>query len=154
MLESASAYLLALSFRQYQINSMSTSHVSYLQEMGIQSWELVHAERLQGYQPSLSQLPTACRLVLVSDEYPTATEVAMFERVISSFHVANTETCFILLAQLTQFDLSNLEWLWFAGCEPMPTPVHKQLFSPHLRDIDGNNQQRRALWQQICSYED
>ncbi|MDF5576229.1 DNA polymerase III subunit psi, partial [Vibrio parahaemolyticus] len=24
--------------------------------------------------------------------------------------------------------------------------------SPLLQDIDGNNEQRRALWQQICSY--
>ncbi|WP_068714894.1 DNA polymerase III subunit psi [Vibrio tritonius] len=133
---------------------MSHSHLSYLQEMGIQSWELTHAERLKGYQPSLNQLPSHCRLVLVSDEYPTAVEVAMFDRVINSFHVINSETCFIHLAQLMQFDLSTLEWLWFAGCKPLPTSVHKQLVSPHLRDIDGNTQQRRALWQQICSYED
>ncbi|WP_031809815.1 DNA polymerase III subunit psi, partial [Vibrio parahaemolyticus] len=24
--------------------------------------------------------------------------------------------------------------------------------SPLLQDIDGNNEQKRALWQQICSY--
>ncbi|MDF5479653.1 DNA polymerase III subunit psi, partial [Vibrio parahaemolyticus] len=26
------------------------------------------------------------------------------------------------------------------------------LTSPLLQDIDGNNEQRRALWQPICSY--
>ncbi|MCQ8200515.1 DNA polymerase III subunit psi, partial [Vibrio parahaemolyticus] len=28
----------------------------------------------------------------------------------------------------------------------------KQLTSPLLHDIDGNNDPKRARWQQICSY--
>ncbi|MDG2733340.1 DNA polymerase III subunit psi, partial [Vibrio parahaemolyticus] len=43
-------------------------------------------------------------------------------------------------------------WVWFAGCEADQSIKAKHLTSPLLQDIDGNNEQRRALWQQICSY--
>ncbi|MDW2373263.1 DNA polymerase III subunit psi, partial [Vibrio sp. 1078-1] len=46
----------------------------------------------------------------------------------------------------------QLEWVWFAGCESNSMENAKQLTSPLLQDIDGNNEQKRALWQQICSY--
>ncbi|WP_200853618.1 DNA polymerase III subunit psi, partial [Klebsiella pneumoniae] len=48
---------------------------------------------------------------------------------------------------------TGLEWIWFAGCDPLSHQAQKQLHSPRLSDIDGNTQYRRALWQQICAHQ-
>ncbi|MDK9758990.1 DNA polymerase III subunit psi [Vibrio sp. D173a] len=115
---------------------MSQIHAQYLQEMGITQWELSHPERLAGYQTELVKLPETCQLLLVSPEKPQGALAEMFKRVLKSI----------------KLDLSQAQYV-FAGCESDTDIAAKTLQSPLLSHIDGNNQQRRALWQQICSYE-
>ncbi len=43
--------------------------------------------------------------------------------------------------------------VWFAGCDSAHELKAKTLQSPLLSDINGNNQHRRDLWQQICAYD-
>lgn len=131
---------------------MSDRQQHYLHAMGIQSWDLVHPERLQGYQPTLAPLDDECRLVLVSDTYPTAAEALLFERVLKSFHVPVAAARHVFPHQLTQLDLSGLAWIWLAGVEVDVDTSANRLTSPALADIDGHTQHRRDLWQQICSY--
>ncbi|GAL10699.1 DNA polymerase III psi subunit [Vibrio astriarenae] len=50
----------------------------------------------------------------------------------------------------SQIEREGVEWVWFAGC-PEQESTAKVLTSPLLEQIDGNNQQRRALWSQIQS---
>lgn len=124
----------------------------YLQAMGIQTWELVHPERLAGYQPSPQPLDAGCRLLLVCETFPDAQDIALFARVLKSFHVSLDQARHVYPHQLAQLDLSALEWIWFAGCDATPEIAAKRLVSPLLRAIAGNNQHRRDLWQQICAY--
>lgn len=131
---------------------MSEHQQQYLHAMGIQSWELVHPERLQGYVPSLKPLDSDCRLLLVSDTYPNAAEAQLFERVLKSFHVPLHAARHVYPHQLIQLDLSSLEWIWLAGCEVAVVTSAHRLRSPALADIDGHTQHRRDLWQQICAY--
>ncbi len=132
---------------------MSNHEQQYLHAMGIQSWDLIHPERLQGYQPAKAALDTECKLLLVSDHYPTASEVALFERVLKSFNVELQQSQYANLHNLANIDLSTLEWIWFAGCDDESISGIKKLRTPPLSDVDGNTQHRRDLWQQICSYE-
>lgn len=132
---------------------MPNHEQQYLHAMGIQSWDLIHPERLQGYQPAKAALDTECKLLLVSEHYPTASEVTLFERVLKSFNVELPQAQYANLHSLANIDLSTVEWIWFAGCDDESISGIKILRTPFLAEVDGNTQHRRDLWQQICSYE-
>ncbi len=91
---------------------MPTQEQQYLQAMGIQSWELTHPERLQGYQLEQVTLDPECKLLLVCSNYPTASEIALFERVLKSFHVTLEQAQYVLPHNLNRLDLSSVEWIW------------------------------------------
>ncbi|MCG9554065.1 DNA polymerase III subunit psi [Vibrio sp. Isolate31] len=132
---------------------MSQIHAQYLQEMGISQWELSHPERLAGYESEWTPLSNDCKLLLVSPEKPQEDLAVMFERVLKSIKLDLSQALHIQPQHLSSVDLEAVEWVWFAGCESVKELKVKTLQSPLLSQIDGNNHQRRALWQQICSYE-
>lgn len=132
---------------------MSNREQQFLQAMGIQSWELTHPERLQGYQAQKTTIDGRCKLLLISASYPTATEVVLFERVLKSFHVTLEQAQHAFPHNLANLDLSSVEWVWFAGCECHTIEGVKTLQSPVLSEVEGHTQHRRDLWQQICSYQ-
>ncbi len=146
-------YFLLVSARFNKGLFMPQNQMQYLQEMGISYWELCHPDRLQGYQVQPVQLPESCKLLLVSPEKPTGQLADMFERVLKSIKLNLEQALFLSPNEVSALDTSHLEWVWFAGCQVQHDITAKTLQSPLLSDIDGNNQQRRALWQQICSYE-
>lgn len=132
---------------------MPQHQTQYLKEMGIQYYELAHSERLQGYQAPALVLPESCKVLLVSPEYPKQQVALLFERVLKSMNLSLEQSRHIYPEQLSQVSGHQPEWVWFAGCE-VPVDVQaKTLKSLKLSQIDGNNEQRRALWQQICSYQ-
>lgn len=132
---------------------MSNREQQFLQAMGIQSWELTHPERLQGYQAKKNMIDNRCKLLLVSASYPTASEVALFERVLKSFNVTLEQAQHVFPHNLANLDLSSVEWVWFSGCESHTIEGVKTLQSPVLSEVEGHTQHRRDLWQQICSYQ-
>ncbi|MFV0450354.1 MAG: DNA polymerase III subunit psi [Vibrio sp.] len=132
---------------------MPNQEQQYLQAMGIQSWDLIHPERLQGYQPEKTALDNNCKLLLVSESYPTSSEVVLFEKVLKSFNVELQQAQHVNLHNLANIELSTLEWIWFAGCDDQSISDIKILRTPFLSEVDGNTQHRRNLWQQICSYQ-
>lgn len=129
----------------------SSSH--YLSAMGIQQWDLIHPERLSGFQVTAQRLDPDCRLLLVANQPPQDAEIVLLERILSSFKLELAMVRYIQPSQLKQLAYQDLEWIWFAGCEPMVHQAQKQLHSPRLSEIAGNTQYRRALWQQICRYQ-
>lgn len=131
---------------------MPQHEIEYLQEMGIQCYQLNHPERLQGYQAPSIVLQASCQLVLVSPQYPKNETAFLFEKVLKSINLDLQQAQHIYPHQVAQLAEHQLEWIWFAGCEVHSEAKGKVLSSPLLSDIDGNNEQRRALWQQICSY--
>ncbi|MCY9826745.1 DNA polymerase III subunit psi [Vibrio chagasii] len=132
---------------------MSQTHAHYLQEMGISQWELCHPERLAGYESKLTPLASDCKLLLVSPEKPQGELAVMFERVLKSIKLDLSQALHIQPQHLTSIEFGDVEWVWFAGCESTQEIKAKTLRSPLLSDINGNNQHRRDLWQQICAYD-
>lgn len=132
---------------------MSPHEMQYLQEMGIQSYELAHPERLQGYQAPQLVLQETCQLLLVSPQFPQKETALLFERVLKSINLSLEQALHVYPEQLHQLSEHQLEWIWFAGCEAQEKLNAKVLTSPELGQINGNQAQRRALWQQICSYQ-
>ncbi|NVD05747.1 DNA polymerase III subunit psi [Vibrio sp. JPW-9-11-11] len=131
---------------------MQSQSLQFLHEMGVDYYQLHHPERLAGYQaPSLSLEPN-CRLLLVAPHCPTGPYAVLFERVLTSINLSLSDARHIAPYQLSMLGDHQLEWIWFAGCEVEGVFNANVLTSPSLDLIDGNQQHRRALWQQICSY--
>lgn len=97
-------------------------------------------------------LPSSCKLLLVSPICPTNETAILFEKILKSMKLTLEQAMHIEPERLAMLGEHQLEWVWFAGCESNNMESAKQLTSPLLQDIDGNNEQKRALWQQICSY--
>ncbi len=131
---------------------MSINEKQYLHEMGISTWELIHPERLAGYQSATIDLPSACKLLLVSPSCPVNESAILFEKILKSMKLTLDQAMHLEPESLSSLGEHQLEWIWFAGCDVNENPNIKQLTSPLLQDIDGNNEQKRALWQQICSF--
>ncbi len=109
--------------------------------MGITSWELIHPERLAGYQPPTIDLPSSCKLLLVSPICPTNETVILFEKILKSMKLTLEQAMHIEPERLAMLGEHQLEWVWFAGCESNSMENAKQLTSLLLQDIDGNNEQ-------------
>ncbi len=126
----------------------------YLKEMDIQSWELLHPGRLAGYQSEAIAIPDSFELLLISPQKPEGEIVVMFEKIVKSMQLELRQVCHLFPEQFDQLGEHYLKWFWFAGYkkpEPLSTEINI-LTSPLLSSIQGNNLERRALWQQICSY--
>lgn len=121
--------------------------------MGIECWELAHPERLGRFEPEKIALDSDCSLLLISPVKPEGNMVEMFEKVLKSIKLSLKDARHLYPEQVSQLNADNLKWAWFAGCEQTDLEDCNILQSPLLSDIDGNNQERRALWQQICSYD-
>lgn len=132
---------------------MPQHEIEYLQEMGIQCYELAHPERLQGYQSPKLVLQKSCQLLLVSPQCPKKETALLFERVLKSINLSVEQALHIYPEQVSQLSVPFDGWIWFSGCGKPDNIEGKVLSSPLLSEIGGNNEHRRALWQQICSYE-
>lgn len=129
---------------------MRNEPMAYLSEMGIDQYQLIHPQRLSGYQAVSITLPSDCKLLLVSAVLPQGDQAEFLERVLKSMQLTLAQVRHIYPHQLPQLE-QPVEWVWFAGCASTELPS-KVLNTPLLSDIDGNNAERKALWQQICSY--
>lgn len=128
---------------------------SYLDEMGVQTWQLQHASRLNGYTQAQIKLPDSCQLLFVSPEKPEGAITYMLEKVLKSMDLTIEQILHLYPEQFVQVDESQLEWIWFSGCQ-ISRDIEAQskvLVTPLLTDIDGNTVEKRILWKQICSYE-
>lgn len=126
---------------------------AYLGEMGITRWSLKHPERLEGYHAESIVLPDTCKILLVSPVKPKGELAEMFEKVLKSMGLGLQHSLHLFPAQMPFLGKNHLKWIWFCGCEASATDGLNILQSPLLTDIQGNNQLRRQLWQQICSYD-
>ena len=123
----------------------------YLQAMGIQNWELIHQQRLAGYQPQFISLDPQCRLLLVTPVFPSPQDIHWLEKVLKSFDVTLAQANHVAPEHLAQLDLSTLAWIWYAGCEVSIRAQANLLQTPLLSAIKNDTHYRRDLWQQICS---
>lgn len=132
---------------------------AYLQEMGIQEWQLVYPERLENHQAEVFELPSECMLLLVSSEKPQGHLAEMFVRVLKSMKLSLNQARFVTPEQLSQLGQQQLTWIWLAGCDESmltsyaPLRELNVLRTSLLSEIDGDNQRKRDLWQQICSFD-
>lgn len=133
----------------------------YLKEMGISMFDVAHPDKLEGYQTPGITLPEECVLLLVAEHLPQGEDATLFIKVLASMKLQPEQARHLTPAQLNQLQSHHLEWLWCAGDEGLLSSADvipqreslKFLRSSALNAIHGNTQNRRDLWQQICSYD-
>ncbi|USD64763.1 DNA polymerase III subunit psi [Vibrio sp. SCSIO 43136] len=132
---------------------MSTQQLQYLEEMGIDQWELAHPERLGTEQSATAVIiPENCKLLIVSNEPLLANEAQFIGKVSPTLGVT-LEQCFTLTpTQAVNAELSALTWAWQVDCDiELPAGV-KRLSSSSISLVESDQTHKRALWQQIKSY--
>ncbi|MCW8345282.1 DNA polymerase III subunit psi [Vibrio sp. ZSDZ65] len=134
-----------------------------LQLMGIQTWALAHPERLAILPEQTLSLPDRCELLFISPIQPENETALFYQKILKAMKLEMANTQHIYPEQLIHLDTSALpKWLWFSGAEYENERYQQllaqrsiqcnQLVSPLLSSIDGNDAERRALWNQIRSY--
>ena len=121
--------------------------------MGFDYYQLTQPQKVSSHSPRCFSLPENCKLLFVSPDVPHGSTLVMFDKVMDSMGLSTEMSLHVLPCYLSQVDLSRIEWVWFAGCSPNFDIECKLLQTPVLKDIEGNNLQRRALWQQIRAYQ-
>ncbi len=132
---------------------MQRRDLNYLDEMGFEYYQLNQPQKVSSHSPNYFSLSENCKLLFVSINVPNGSTLVMFDKVMKSMGLTTEMSLHVLPSDLSRVDLSRIEWIWFAGCSPNFDVGCKLLQTPVLEDIEGNNAQRRALWQQICSYQ-
>ncbi|KEY91020.1 DNA polymerase III subunit psi [Candidatus Photodesmus blepharus] len=125
---------------------------SYLKEMGISHWLLIHPEKLTGYKPTKITLRNSCKLLLVSTSCPALEEAKLFERVLKSIQLNLSQARHLIPEYLNYLAKHQLEWIWFADTKMIKGIAEKSLSSPSLSKLNNNRGERRALWKQICHF--
>lgn len=146
---------------QSELRQPELRQQSYLKEMGISTFEVSHPDKLEGYQPPGISLSNDCALLLVAETCPQGEDATLFIKVLASMKLQPEQALHLTPGQLAQLQQHSLNWVWFAGCDDSTSSNDdlpqwdsvKSLHSPALSAIHGNTQNRRDLWQQICSYD-
>jgi DNA polymerase-3 subunit psi len=120
--------------------------------MEIESWQLSHPERLEGYQAPIIELDPQTKLLFISPELPHGRDAEFMGKVIKTMGLELEQCRHIFPNQLPQLSAHHLEWVWYAQCKGEGLENVKSLQSPALSNINGHNQNRRALWDQIKAY--
>ncbi|WP_459680685.1 DNA polymerase III subunit psi [Vibrio comitans] len=127
----------------------SQSPSALLAEMEIQQWQLLHPERLQGYQQPEIALDAAVKLLFVSPEVPSGHYAEFLQKVLKAMKLELNDCRHLYPNQVQQVGSHSLQWLWFSNCTSQPLENIKVIASPALSEIDGHNENRRQLWNQI-----
>ncbi|GEA61673.1 DNA polymerase III subunit psi [Vibrio comitans] len=127
----------------------SQSPSALLAEMDIQEWQLLHPERLQGYQQPEITLDASVKLLFVSPELPSGHYAEFLQKVLKAMKLDLNDCRHLYPNQVQQLASHSLQWLWFSNCTSQPLDNIKVITSPALSEIDGHNENRRQLWNQI-----
>ncbi|WP_070972339.1 DNA polymerase III subunit psi [Vibrio sonorensis] len=129
---------------------MSNRDSTYLNEMGIDCYQLIHPQRLEGYQQAKIELDSECELLLVTPAAPQGDTVPLLDNIVKAMALTLPQVRVIAPEQLSQIAEPSLSWVWFCGCESVELPFTTHLVSsPSLTELANNQQEKRALWQQI-----
>ncbi|MDA9556799.1 DNA polymerase III subunit psi [Vibrio sp.] len=127
---------------------------AYLSEMGLDQWTLQCPDLLSGdYLDVKETLDDSCQLLFISPCKPLVDQILFLEKILGAMKLTIEQVRYVELDSLSKLDISTVTWVWFSGAERADLIEEikdkKYLISPLLEHIDGNNQERRALWQQI-----
>ncbi len=130
---------------------MQIRQKAYLSEMGIDQWQLVHPERLQGIEYHKQNIDSHFSILLICPEPLAAEEIDFVQKVLQSFEVSLDQALITQPNKLSVLGEHLLTWAWFIGCPVQSIDLPKTLHSPLLAEVSSNPTEKKSLWQQIVA---
>ncbi|MGF1681061.1 DNA polymerase III subunit psi [Photobacterium minamisatsumaniensis] len=132
---------------------MKQRNLQLMQEMGLTYWQI----RKPAFYPDMEipsiDLPEACKLLFVCDDELDDHDKWLFGKILSSMKLTAEQALCLPPSAIEQVREHHLTWCWVAGCES-PHPAGCQLLtSVSLKQMHTHPASKKALWQQICSYD-
>ena len=132
---------------------MKQRDLQLMKAIGLTYWQI----RKPGFYPEQEQpvidLPETCQLLFVCDDELDEHDRWLFGRILGSMKLQPEQALCIPAAAVEQIREHHLKWCWVAGCEAAHPADSQLLTSASLKSMHTNPGAKKALWQQICSYD-
>ncbi|PSU46745.1 DNA polymerase III subunit psi [Photobacterium frigidiphilum] len=132
---------------------MKQRDIQVLQEMGLTYWQVRKPEFFPNMQVPVIDLPESCKLLFITDDELNEHDAWLFGRILGSMKLKPEQALSLPLEAVEQVAEHHLTWCWFAGCQGAHPVGCQVLNSSSLRAMHSNPSSKKALWQQICSYD-
>ena len=132
---------------------MNQREIQVLQEMGLTYWQVRKPSFFPEMQVPVIDLPESCKLLFVCSDELNEHDSWLFGRILKSMKLRPEQALRLPPQAMDQIREHHLTWCWLAGCQA-PHPAGCQLLtSVSLKQMHTNPASKKALWQQICSYD-
>ncbi|MEJ2765507.1 DNA polymerase III subunit psi [Photobacterium sp. MCCC 1A19761] len=132
---------------------MKQRDIQILHEMGLTYWQIRKPDFFPELEMPVIDLPESCKLLFVCEDELDDHDRWLFGRILNSMKLSPEQALMLPPQGVAQIRVHHLTWCWLAGCQA-PHPAGCQvLTSMSLKQMHTNPASKKALWQQICSYE-
>lgn len=124
-----------------------------MQEMGLTYWQVRKPDFFPDREVPAIDLPETCKLLFVCDDPLDEQDRWLFGRILLSMKLTPEQALLLPPSATELIREHHLTWCWQAGCTA-PHPAGCQLLtSVPLKQMHTHPSAKKALWQQICSYD-
>jgi DNA polymerase-3 subunit psi len=129
---------------------MKHQHAVFLQEMGIQHWQVRKPALFRG-EKALKQLNlTACKLLVVCTQQDK--QHPLMSSIINAFDIDADSVFYCTLAEFEHQQGNLPELIWSTLGEIDVSPNRHLLHSPSLALLNKQSAAKKSLWKQFCAY--
>ncbi|OAN14199.1 DNA polymerase III subunit psi [Photobacterium jeanii] len=132
---------------------MKQRDIQVLQEMGLTYWQIRKPACFPALEVPVINLPDDCQLLFVTPDPLNEHDAWLFGRILKSMKLTSEQALMLPPSAVDQLGQHQLVWCWFAGCEVAAPAGVQVLNSDALATMHTNPTAKKALWQQICSYD-
>ncbi|MGR2768304.1 DNA polymerase III subunit psi [Photobacterium ganghwense] len=132
---------------------MKQRDLQLMKEMGLTYWQVRKPDFFPGWERSAIDLPVSCQLLFVCDDELDEHDRWLFGRILSSMKLSPEQAMALPSSAVELVREHHLTWCWVAGCETAHPAGCQLLTSISLKQMHTNPAAKKALWQQICSYD-
>ncbi|KKD01810.1 DNA polymerase III subunit psi [Photobacterium halotolerans] len=133
---------------------MQQRDMQLLQEMGLTHWQIRKPECFPAWAQSVIDLPDSCQLLLVTPDEMDEHDAWLFGNILRSMKLSPEQALTLPPHALSELGEHHLTWCWFAGCQGVEPSDCQILHSASLRQMHDHPASKKALWQQICAFND
>ncbi|MDO6704737.1 DNA polymerase III subunit psi [Photobacterium sp. 1_MG-2023] len=133
---------------------MQQRDIQILQEMGLSAWQIRKPDCFPSLTQSVIDLPAQCRLLFVTAETLDEHDAWLFGNILRSMKLTPEQALSLPPHALSELGKHHLIWCWFAGCDGVAPSDCRVLHSESLRLMHEKPASKKALWQQICAFND
>ncbi|MFD2179849.1 DNA polymerase III subunit psi [Veronia pacifica] len=132
---------------------MALDDIQRLSEMGITSWQLRRPDLYPDHAKNTVTIPASCKLLLICDVTLDDHDAWLFSKILSSMKLSPEQTMMLSHQAVQHINQHHLEWVWYIGAPNNQLSGTKSLISVPLSEMHDDPSAKKALWLQICKYE-